>query len=569
MSKDKLTIIDFFCGAGGFSEGFRQHGFEILLGVDHWQPAIDTFNHNFNKEFITKNILDFSKSVDEIENLPDSDVIIGSPPCVSFSSSNKSGKADKSLGVQLTETLLRIVAVKKHKPSSKLKAWFMENVVNSKKHLQPSYTFNDLNLSSWARKNGLNPNKIAIELEENCSIINSADFGSLQARKRLISGEIIKYNKLLLPVKTNKPSNLEGELPNYKTLRHLKENFPNPFERKSTKLIHDPLYNFSIEKDKISDHFYDTGIYESDWKNSKYLKTNHPYMGKMSFPECLENPSRTVTATKIANSRESLIFKTEINRIGNGEYRSPTIREAAIIMGFPITYQFLGKENTKWRLVGNAVCPSVSRALAKLVKNSISSNSATSILVTELPNLEGVLNLNNYSLKIFDKPPIKNKGARFRRHPFKSGNMTIALSNFDIEKNDKQIDKWRVTAFYGTGDGFRIKSYKENYFMQLEPIIFKHFSDGEKFIHVINNGFTEKIANTKLLQEMYEKQKSLNGFLEPTKLVEEVTKIIARFDKNNELFIQNEHKIFDKEVVPKKQLYALYALNKIISIANK
>ena len=569
MSKDKLTIIDFFCGAGGFSEGFRQYGFEILLGVDHWQPAIDTFNHNFKKEFNTKNILDFSKSVDEIENLPDSDVIIGSPPCVSFSSSNKSGKADKSLGVKLTETFLRIVAVKKHKPDSKLKAWFMENVVNSKKYLQPSYTFNDLNLSSWARKNGINPNKIAIALEENSTIINSADFGSLQARKRLISGEIIKYNKFLLPVKTNKPSNMEGELPNYKTLRHLKENFPNPFERKSTKLIHDPLYNFSIEKDKISDHFYDTGIYESDWQNSKYLKKNHPYMGKMSFPECLDNPSRTVTATKIANSRESLIFKTEINRIGNGEYRSPTIREAAIIMGFPITYQFLGKENTKWRLVGNAVCPSVSRALAKLVKNSIRSNSATPILISEQPNLEGVLNLNNYSLKIFDKPPIKNKGSRFRRHPFKSGNMTIALSNFDIEKNDKQIDKWRVTAFYGTGEGFGIKSYKENYYKQLEPTILKHFSDGEKFIHVINNGFTEKIANTTLLQEMYEKQKSLNGFLEPTKLVEEVTKIVARFDKNNELFIQNGSKIFDKEVVPKKQLYALYALNKIISIANK
>ena len=565
----KLTVIDFFCGAGGFSEGFRQHGFEIILGIDHWKPAIDTFNHNFNKDFNTKNILDFSKSIEEIESLPDSDVMIGSPPCVSFSNSNKSGKADKSLGVQLTETFLRIVAVKKHKSNSKLKAWFMENVVNSKKHLQTSYTFNDLNLSTWASKNGINPNKTAIVLETNSTIINSADYGSIQARKRLISGEIIKYQKLLLPAKTNKASNSDVILPNHKTLRDLKEAFPNPFEKKSTKLIRDPLYDFSIEKDKITDHFYDTGIYESDWQNSKYLKTNHPYMGKMSFPESLDNASRTVTATKIANSRESLIFKTEINRIGNGEYRSPTVREAAIIMGFPITYQFLGKENTKWRLVGNAVCPSVSRAFAMLVKNSIRANSATSIFVTQKPNLYAVLNLNNYSVKVFDSPPIKNKGARFRRHPFKSGNMTIALSNFDIEKNDKKIDKWRVTAFYGTGEGFGIKSYKENYYKQLESTILRHFSDGAKFIYEINNGFTKKIAPTTLLQEMYEQQKSLNGFLEPTKLVEEVSKIIARFDKKNELFIQNGSKIFDKEVVPKKQLYALYALNKIISITNK
>ena len=45
---EKFTVLDLFCGAGGFSEGFRQQGFDIVLGVDNWQPAIDTFNHNFN-----------------------------------------------------------------------------------------------------------------------------------------------------------------------------------------------------------------------------------------------------------------------------------------------------------------------------------------------------------------------------------------------------------------------------------------------------------------------------------------------------------------------------------------
>ena len=31
---NKLTVIDFFCGAGGFSEGFRQMGYEIVYGFD-------------------------------------------------------------------------------------------------------------------------------------------------------------------------------------------------------------------------------------------------------------------------------------------------------------------------------------------------------------------------------------------------------------------------------------------------------------------------------------------------------------------------------------------------------
>ena len=92
---DKLSVLDFFCGAGGFSEGFRQQGFEIKLGIDSWQPAIETFNHNFGLNCDVKNILDFEDSTEEIEALPNTDVIIGSPPCVSFSHSNVSGKADK------------------------------------------------------------------------------------------------------------------------------------------------------------------------------------------------------------------------------------------------------------------------------------------------------------------------------------------------------------------------------------------------------------------------------------------------------------------------------------------
>ena len=568
FKKDKLTVIDFFCGAGGFSEGFRQHGFEILLGVDCWQPAIDTINHNFSKEFIKKNILDFSESIEEIEMLPDSDIIIGSPPCISFSSSNKSGKADKSLGVLLIETFLRIIAIKKYQSNSKLKAWFMENIVNSSKFLKPSYTFQDLKLSGWAKKNKINPNKIAITLFGNSQIVNSADYGSFQARKRIISGEIIKYGKLILPKPINKSFDVKNNLPFHKTISVIKENFPSPFERSSNELIKDPLYNFEIEKNKITDHFYDTGIYKSDWSNSKYLKTNHPYMGKMSFPENLNKPSRTITATNIATSRESIIYKTEIKRKGHGEFRSPTVREAAIIMGFPITYQFLGSENTKWRLVGNAVCPPLSRAIAELVKKKINPNSDLSFFITKTPNLNGVINLNNFSINKFIKAPIKNKGSKFRRHPFKNGNMTIALSNYNINDN-KSRDKWFVTAFYGTGEGFRIRTYRENFYKQIEPIIINNFRDGKDFVHLINNGFTKKIANKNLMQEMFEKQKSINGFLEPTILIDKVSTIIEKFDKNKESFTQNGFNIFEKTIIPKRQLYALYVINKIISITNK
>lgn len=363
--ENKLTVIDFFCGAGGFSEGFRQMGFEIVQGYDHWRPAIATYNHNFSTNSTIKNILDF-KNVGEIESLPNTDVIIGSPPCVSFSSSNKSGKADKSLGLQLTECFLRIVAVKKHQKNSKLKAWFMENVVNSKRYLQPSYSFKDLELEDWAISNNLSPEKTVIVLLENTEVINSADFGSLQARKRVISGEIIKKGKLVVPKPTHS-NKKESALPSHRTICEMKSVLPSPYSAKNDILVNDPLFDISIPQDKLTDHFYDTGIYAVDAKFSKHWKVNHPYMGRMSFPENENKPSRTITATRIANSRESIIYKSEIKRNGDGEYRLPTVREAATIMGFPITFQFVGSEYTKWRLVGNAVCSSVSKQLAKTV----------------------------------------------------------------------------------------------------------------------------------------------------------------------------------------------------------
>jgi DNA (cytosine-5)-methyltransferase 1 len=572
MRKDnidiKLKVIDFFCGAGGFSEGFRQMGYEIIYGFDHWKPAVDTYNHNFNLNCEVKNILDFNKSVEEIENIPDTEVILGSPPCVSFSSSNKSGSADKSLGVELTETFLRIVAVKKHKPNSILKAWFMENVVNSKRYLQTQYTFKDLGLTEWANIHRISPLKVAIDLYENSAVINSADYGSFQARKRVISGEIIKKGKLIIPIKTHSEDGIDGKL-KYLTIGKMKKNLPHPFVKESDIIIKDPQYKISISQMQLTDHFYDTGIYNVEWKFSKYWKTNHPFMGKMSFPENENKPSRTITATKIANSRESIIYKSELNRIDDGQYRLPTVREAAIIMGFPITYQFLGTDNNKWRLVGNAVCSSVSRALAKIVLDELRLTVPNNLKLNHEPKINGVINLNTYKLRKFDKPPIKNKGSRFRRHPLKEGNLTVTLSNYNIENSGKYEGKWLTSIQYGTGKGFPIQHIEDGFYKKIESIL-SNIKSGRDFIKIINNGFSEKIGTATQLQEMYEIQKSADSILEPTELVDEIKEIINKLNIENPQFEQNEIIVFEsKKVVPTNQLFALYAINKISSKANK
>lgn len=564
----KMRVIDFFCGAGGFSEGFRQMGYEILNGYDHWKPAVETFNYNFQTNSKVKNVLDFENSIEKIENLPDTEIIIGSPPCVSFSSSNKSGNADKSLGIRLTETYLRIIAVKKHKPGSLLKAWLMENVVNSSKYLNAYYTFNDLNLSEWAEKYDYKADDIAIKLKENTVVINAADYGSFQARKRVVSGEIIKKGKLIIPITTHNKDGLNGKK-KHLTIGNMKQVLPHPFSKFSNQLISDPQYNIKINQNQLTDHFYDTGIYRVEWKFSKFWKTNHPFMGKMSFPENENKPSRTITATKIANSRESIIYKSEIERVGDGEYRLPTVREAAIIMGFPVTYQFLGGENNKWRLVGNAVCCSVSRAFAKFFLKELKMPIPTSLNLHRTPKTDGVLDLNTYKVKAFDKPPVKKNGSRFRRHAIKDGNLTVTLSNYDIEKNkNKSEGKWYTSIQYGTGKGFPIQKINDNFFKEIETIILE-YDEGKDFLRYINNGFSEKIGSANELQKLYEQQKSDSKLTEPTELVDTIQEKLNELTLDSEEIKQTKIKVFKyKDTVPVKQLFALYAINKISSIAN-
>lgn len=565
---NELTVIDFFCGAGGFSEGFRQQGYSIVAGYDHWKPAVDSFNHNFSTSSEVTNILEFQDSIEKIIDLPNTDVIIGSPPCVSFSSSNISGKADKESGVLLTKIFLRIVAVKKFQPNSTLKAWYMENVANSRNYLADYYTFNDLGLGDWAKKHRLSPKKKAIILKDNQPLINSADYGSYQARKRAISGEIIKHNRLLIPKSTNS-KNLKDNLPKWKTLGQLLKKIPSPTEQKLGKIITDPIYNeIKLTASQISDHFYDSGLYKSEWKQSKYLKTNHPYMGKMSFPENPNNPSRTVTATKSGTSREALIYKSEYDRIGNGEYRNPTIREIASVMGFPFTYQFLGTENSKWRLVGNAVCPSVSRAFAYDLKNILEIPTIENLILEKKPKLKNVPNLNTFIQKEFNKQPKRNKNSRFRRQPLKEGNLTVTLSNYDIVKNNQPKNEWFTSIQYGTGEGFPTQNVKNELYKEIEPFILK-FKEGKEFLEIINNGFTEKIGNSKELQKYYELQISNCSVSEPTELVEEITYILNRIKFKKTEFEQNGTVVFKyKNKIPTRQLLALYAINKISSIAN-
>ena len=103
-----LTVGDLYCGAGGFSEGFRQAGFEISWAIDKWGPAAETYEKNIGvkvtPEDVTRRSFDFA-------SLPKVDVLIGSPPCQPFSLANRGGGGDAAGGLRLVVIFLEAVKV--------------------------------------------------------------------------------------------------------------------------------------------------------------------------------------------------------------------------------------------------------------------------------------------------------------------------------------------------------------------------------------------------------------------------------------------------------------------------
>ena len=72
------------------------------------------------------------------------------------------------------------------------------------------------------------------------------------------------------------------------------------------------------------------------------------------------------------------------------------------------------------------------------------------------------------------------------------------------------------------------------------------------------------------MQKHYELQKSNSKYTEPTELVDTVQDLIEKLNIENIEVVQNKIKVFKhKDKVPVKQFFALYAINKISTIANE
>ncbi|MEM4576858.1 MAG: DNA cytosine methyltransferase [Candidatus Nezhaarchaeales archaeon] len=81
-------VLDLFCGAGGFSLGFVMEGFRVLLGVDVDRTVSETCRENLKVDVLCEDVRNLH-AIDIKEIIGDDvDVVIASPPCEPFTGAN-------------------------------------------------------------------------------------------------------------------------------------------------------------------------------------------------------------------------------------------------------------------------------------------------------------------------------------------------------------------------------------------------------------------------------------------------------------------------------------------------
>jgi site-specific DNA-cytosine methylase len=368
--KQGITVLDLFCGAGGFSEGFHQAGFNVVVGIDNWEPACQTFKINSLGESLKIDLLkcDIEKIVELKKSLNEKygeiDIIVGSPPCTEFSIAKNGGKGNIEKGMLLVRRYLLFIAI--FKP----KFWVMENTIRLESVLNKECSGSKE--KGWTisyEKIGIPKNRFEeLGLEGESLIIPRAgfflasDFGTHQNRKRFIAGKF--------PIERMEEQKINGS---DTSLGMLIEQLEQAIKNSPDGYIIDPNYPYhKVKYDKIRDYFYDASLHPLYWESIRHFKRRHIQYGQMKLPEELSAPSRTVLAVNFPVSREALLFKTDEAIMYHGKlrkiFRQPKVREIACIQGFPLDFQLAANPiDDRYRLVGNAVPCQLSFAIAKSI----------------------------------------------------------------------------------------------------------------------------------------------------------------------------------------------------------
>lgn len=325
-----MKIVSLFTGAGGLDLGFEKAGFHTIWANEYDKTIWATFQYNFPKTKLDKrSVVDISP-----EEIPDTDGIIGGPPCQSWSEAGSGRGINDSRG-QLFNDYIRILKVKQPK-------FFLVENVSGILHPKHAKSFNGF-IKSFENAG----------YEVSWKLLDANDYNVPQNRLRVI---IIGYRK------------------------DLKKKFEFPEPEKYKPVLKDAIWDLRLAKpakDKNKTNGDNLTVSNHEYMNGGFSTI---YMSRNRVRSWNE-PSFTIQAggrhAPIHPKAPKMKFVSQNKRIfepgHEDEYRRLSVRECARVQTFPDDFIFKYEDIVNgYKMIGNAVPVNLAYAIAKQIKKDLS-----------------------------------------------------------------------------------------------------------------------------------------------------------------------------------------------------
>lgn len=366
--RERPTVVDLFCGAGGLSHGFMQAGYDVLFGTD-----IDpTFGKTFmashpDAKFVAKPIQ--TLQVDEVLdatrlNPSELDVLVGGPPCQGYSVYNH-GRGEQDPRAGLFREYLRLVR------SLQPKWLVMENVTG---------------LTSIS--GGLLIESIVSEIKAlgytnvNYRVLKAEEFGVPQERRRII----FIANRLGIPVEFPVASH-DGMAMPFVTVWDAISDLPAINEQWEFKAGADytsqPQNDFQLllrRNSTVAMNHFGPRLSKVNLERVRHIPQGGSWRDVPFdlLPPGMKKAKRSDHTKRYGRPRLTDLACTILTKcdIHWGAYIHPiqnrafTVREAARLQSFPDDFIFYGSMTEQFVQVGNAVPPLLAKAVAEKIRKS-------------------------------------------------------------------------------------------------------------------------------------------------------------------------------------------------------
>jgi DNA (cytosine-5)-methyltransferase 1 len=339
MSKRKPKAIDLFSGCGGLSQGLKQAGFSVVAAIEADPLAMSTFAMNHPRTHrhlgdITK--LSARQLMRDLGMKPgELDLLAGCPPCQGFSTLRTMNGSNKVVD-PMNDLVFEVT---RFAHAFRPRALMIENVPG---------------LLRDARFETMTARLERLGYAWSAEVFDAADFGVPQRRRRMILIATRGFEPQFAPPVMRR-----------RTVAGAIRKLPEP------KRSRDPLHNYEVSRAKhvaklIAQIPKDGGSRTSLGPSNqldchKRQDGFYDIYGRMSWSK----PGPTITGSCI-NPSKGRFLHPESNR-------AITLREAALLQGFPPRYQFDTSRGIypTAQMIGNAFPPPFAARHARVLRKTI------------------------------------------------------------------------------------------------------------------------------------------------------------------------------------------------------